>query len=174
MLDLSWTHHAFVVPPMANHRVLVLVDHATAHPRLLGQLAPTTAIPPGRVLLLWVVTPSSVVSWGALLAEPNDRTHMMLSAVSERMEEARRRLLPLQRACSASSIPCQVHIVHGSVAESVVRLARDEQVDQVLLPVAEGAIYGQSPQEFATLLSRRLTIAVGMIAFDSSQAPNVA
>jgi hypothetical protein len=87
----------------------------------------------------------------------------MLAALGERMEEARRYLTPIQRACAVANLPCQIHILHGAVAESVVRLARAEQVDQILLPAADGALYGSSPQELAMTLAQRLAIPVGIL-----------
>jgi hypothetical protein len=166
MLDLSWITQPFVSPPLANRRVLVLVNHATAQPRLLNQLTPATTTPPASIVLLWVVTPSSVVSWGALLAESGDRTHLLLAALSERIEEARRRMAPLHRACAAANIPCETHVVHGAIVDSVIRVTRDEKIDQVLLPTVGGAVYGQPSQELAATLSRRLTVPVGMVEFE--------
>jgi len=169
MLDLAWTTQRFVSPPAAQRRVLVLVDRATADLRLLAQIAPATALPPASVIWLWVVTPSTVVSWGALLADSGDCTRMMLVALGERMEEARRYMMPLRHACAVADIPCQVHILHGTVAESVVRLARGEAVEQVLLPSADGLIYGQPTQELAMMLARRLTVPVGILEQPSAR-----
>ena len=163
MIDLTWTTHRFVSPPAAQQRVLVLVDRASADMRLLAKLAPATALPPSAIVWLWVVTPGAVVSWGALLAESGDRTRILLSALTERMEEARRYMTPLQHACNRANIPCQTHVLHGAVAESVVRLARGEEVEQVLLATTGGDIYGQPSQELASSLGRRLTIPVGIL-----------
>jgi hypothetical protein len=163
MLDLSWTTHRFVSPPTAQRRVLVLVDRASADARILAKLAPATDVPPAALIWLWVVTPGAVVSWGALLAESGDRTRILLSALSERMEEARRYMTPLQRACTIAEIPCQTHILHGAVIESVVRLARGEEVEQVLLAANGGSLYGQPPQELAATLSRRMPVPVGIL-----------
>jgi hypothetical protein len=79
------------------------------------------------------------------------------------MEEARRFLTPLQRACNMADVACQTHVLHGPVVESVVRLARSEEVEQILLASAEGAIYGRAPQELAALLAQRLTVPVGIL-----------
>jgi hypothetical protein len=166
MLDLSWTIQPFVSLPLANRRVLVLVNHATAQPRLLNQLTSTTATPPAAIVLLWVVTPNSVVSWGALLAESGDRTHLLLAALSERIEEARRRMVPLQRACAVANISCETHVVHGAITESVIRVTRDEKIDQVLLPTVGGAVYGQPSQDLAMTLAKRLTVPVGTVEFE--------
>ncbi len=163
MIDLSWTTHRFVSPPTAQRRVLVLVDRNSADARLLHKLASPNDIPPAAVIWLWVVTPSAVVSWGALLAESGDRTRILLSALSERMEEARRFLTPLQRACNAADVPCQTHVLHGAVGESVVRLARGEEVEQVLLAGTDGTIYGQAPQELAASLAQRLSVPVSIL-----------
>ena len=163
MIDLSWTTQRFDSPPTAQRRVLVVVDRNSADARLMPKLAPRTDLPPAAVIWLWVVTPGAVVSWGALLAESGDRTRLLLSALSERMEEARRFLTPLQRACHVADVPCQTHILHGTVVESAVRLAGSEQVDQVLLATADGAIYEQSSQDLATTLAKRLTVPVGIL-----------
>lgn len=163
MLDLTWTTHRFVSPPVAKQRVLVLVDRASADITLLDKLAPAAALPPSSVVWLWVVTPGAVVSWGALLAESGDRTRLLLSALGERMEEARRYVTPLQMACQRAEIPCQTHILHGAVAESVVRLARGEAVEQVLLAASGGALYGQPSQELASSLAKRLSVPVGLL-----------
>ena len=163
MIDLTWTTHRFVSPPAAQRRVMVLVDRASADVRVLGKIAPTSALPPASIVWLWVVTPGSVVSWGALLAESGDRTRLLLSALGERMEEARRYMTPLQRACVSAEIPCQTHVLHGAVAESVVRLARSEAVEQVLLATNGDTIYGQLPQELAATLTNRLTVPVGIL-----------
>lgn len=163
MIDLTWTTQRFVCPPASQRRVLMLVDRASADVRILQKLAPANALPPSSVIWLWVVTPSAVVSWGALLAESGDRTRLVLAALGERIEEARKYLTPIQRACVTAEIPFQIHILHGAVAESVVRLARGEEVEQVLIPNADGGIYGQAPQELATALARRLTVPVGLL-----------
>lgn len=161
MIDLTWTTHRFVSPPVAQQRVLVLVDRASADVRLLKQLLP--AQPPAAVVWLWVVTPGAVVSWGALLAESGDRTRLLLAALGERMEEARRSMTPLQVACQRADLRCQTHILHGAVAESVVRLARSEAVEQVLLAATGGTLYGQPAQELAATLARRLSVPVGLL-----------
>jgi hypothetical protein len=163
MIDLTWTTHRFVSPSTAQRRVLVLVDRATADPRLLGKLVPTPTQSPAAIIWLWVVTPGAVVSWGALMAESGDRTRILLSALGERMEEARRYMTPLQYACNNADIPCQTHILHGAVTESVVRLARGESVEQVLLATANHAIYGQPSQDLASSLVRRLAVPVGIL-----------
>src|SRR4051812_42274618 len=124
MIDLTWTTHRFASPSSAKRRVLVLVDQASADARLIRKVAPVDALPPASIVWLWVVTPGAVVSWGALLSESGDRTRILLSALSERMEEARRYMTPLQVASNSANIPCQTHILHGTVTESVVRLAR--------------------------------------------------
>ncbi len=163
MIDLSWTTHRFVSPPAAQQRILVLIDRDSAHLRILKKLAPTTAQPPASIVWLWVVTPGAVVSWGALLAESGDRTRLLLSALGERMEEARRYMTPLQRACVSAEIPWQTHVLHGAVAESVVRLARNEAPDHVLLATSGDTLYGQPAQELASTLARRLTVPVGIL-----------
>lgn len=163
MIDLSWTTHRFVSPATAQRRVLVVVDRASADARLLEKLVPTNDVPPAAIVWLWVVTPGAVVSWGALLAESGDRTRILLSALTERMEEARRYVTPLQRACNLAEIPCQTHVLHGAVAESVVRLARGEEAESVLLATVDGSIYGQPAQELAATLTRRLALPVGIL-----------
>lgn len=163
MIDLSWTTNHFVSPSAAQQRVLVLVDQASADPQLLKKLAPATALPPASIVWLWVVTPGAVVSWGALLAESGDRTRMLLAALTERMAEARRYLTPLQHACNFANISCETHVLHGPVDESVVRLARSEDVEQVLLAKQGNHLYGQPAQALAATLTRRLTIPVGIV-----------
>jgi hypothetical protein len=163
MLDLGWMTQRFVSPPAARRRVLVLVDRASSDVRLLSKVAPNDIVPPAAIVWLWVVTPGAVVSWGALLAESGDRTRIVLSALSERMEEARRFLTPLQHQCKHATIPCQIHVLHGTVVESVVRLARGEEVEQVLLASEGGSLYGQPPQELAASLARRLALPVGIL-----------
>jgi hypothetical protein len=163
MLDLTWNVERTTAPPVAGERLLVVVERATAHPRLLSALLPNTGPLPASVAWVWVVTPGAVVSWGALLAEPMDRTNVLMAALAERMEEARRRLLPLQRACVAASVPAQIHIVHGAAPESVVRVARECEAARVLLPTHAGTVYGQSPQELARALGRRLSCPVGLL-----------
>ena len=73
-------------------------------------------------------------------------------------------MTPLQRACYLADVPCQTHVLHGAVVESVVRLARGEGVEQVLLATADGALYGQSSQDLTKSLTQRLTIPVGILA----------
>lgn len=163
MIDLSWTTQRFDSPPTAQRRVLVVVDRNSADARLMQKLAPRADLPPAAVIWLWVVTPGAVVSWGALLAESGDRTHLLLSALSKRMDEARHFLTPLQRACHIADVPCQTHILHGAVVESVVRLARIELAEQVLLATADGAIYEQSSQDLATTLTQRLNMPIGIL-----------
>lgn len=162
MIDLTWTTQRFVSPSVAQKRVMVVVDRDSANWRLVEKLAPPAAVPPATIVWLWVVTPSAVVSWGALMAEHGDRTRLLLAALGERMEEARRCMTPLQQACNRIEIPCQTHILHGTVAESAVRLARGEAVDQVLLASVGESIYGQPTQELAATLSQRLTMPVGI------------
>jgi len=166
MIDLTWTTHRFASPSSAKRRVLVLVDQASADARLIRKVAPVDALPPASIVWLWVVTPGAVVSWGALLSESGDRTRILLSALSERMEEARRYMTPLQVASNSANIPCQTHILHGTVTESVVCLARGEGVEQALLAASSGSLYGQPAQELASTLARRLTVPVGIIPFD--------
>jgi len=163
MIDLTWTTHRFAALPTAKRRVLVLVDQDSADSSLVCKVAPLSALPPASIIWLWVVTPVAVVSWGALLAESGGRTRILLSALSERMEEARRYMTPLQVVSNNAAIPCQTHILHGTVTESVVRLARGEGVEQTLLATAGGSLYGQPAQELATTLARRLTIPVGVL-----------
>src|SRR5215207_1767085 len=163
MIDLTWATQRFVSPSTAQRRVMVLVDRASADIRLLKQLAPTNTLPPASLVWLWVVTPGAVVSWGALMSESGDRTRMMLAALAERIEEARKYVTPLQRACAVAEISCQIHILHGAVVESIVRLARGEEVEQILIPNADGGIYGQAPQELASTLAHRLPVPVGIL-----------
>jgi hypothetical protein len=117
MIKLPWASQRELLPSTAGRRVLVLVDRASAYTRLVAELAPAGEMPPSSIVWLWVVTPGAVVSWGALFAESGDRTRMLLSALNERMEEARRFMTPLQRACHIEGIPCQSHILHGAVLE---------------------------------------------------------
>ena len=80
-------------------RVLVLLDPDTARPQVLTHIE-ATGVTPSLIVLLWVVTPGELLTWGALAAEPvADRTGAMLAALGERMARARRRLAPLQWAC---------------------------------------------------------------------------
>jgi hypothetical protein len=97
------------------------------------------------------------------MAESGDRTRILLSALGERMEEARRYMTPLQVAANRADIPCQTHVLHGTVVESVVRLARGEAIEQLLLASAQGSLYGQPPQELAATLSQRLAVPVGIV-----------
>ncbi len=158
MLDLARS----VVQPQSGlsvpARVLVLVDRITAHPRLFPRLQ--QRFPHSEITLLWVVTPSAVLTWGALLAEPvEERTHAMLAALGERMEEGQRRLAPLQRAALAAGLRLKTSVVHGALAETLVRVARAERIDQVLIPTGSD-YHGQPPAELVGQVRRRLTCAV--------------
>ena len=139
-------------------RILVLVDRITAHPRLFARLQQN--FPHSHITLLWVVTPSAVLTWGALLAEPvEERTHAMLAALGERMEEAQRRLAPLQRAATAAGLRLRTTVVHGALAETLVRVARAEHIDHVLIPT--GSDYpGQPLPELISQMRRRLPCPV--------------
>lgn len=143
-------------PPL---RVLIPVDRVTAHPRLLARVQ--ADLPHSELVLVWIVTPSAVLTWGALLAEPvEERSRVMLAALGERMDEARRRLDPLQRAAHATGLKVRTQVVHGATAEMLVRVARAEQAGRVLIPSNGGDLYGHPPQELAMLMRRRLTCPV--------------
>lgn len=160
MFDLSMTTPHLVTPPATGQRLLILVDRAGVKNGAMHKVIVGPASPPASITWMWVVTPGAVVSWGALLAEPGDRTRLLLVALGERMEEARRYLSPLQRACASAEIPCRTHVVHGAIAESVVRLARTEPVDQVLLLATGGMLYDQPGGALGSALAQRLPIPV--------------
>jgi hypothetical protein len=163
MFDLSMTTPPLVAPSTSEQRLLILVDRAGVKSGAIHKVTVGPASPPASVIWMWVVTPGAVVSWGALLAEPGDRTRLLLAALGERMEEARRCIAPLQRACALAEIPCQTHIVHGAVIESVVRLARTEPVDQVLLLATDGTLYDQPGAALGSALAQRLPMAVRVL-----------
>ncbi len=166
MLDLSYVAHRVKCPPAEGQRVLVLVDpHATRPAWVKAWL--TDHGTPVDVTLLWVVTPSALITWGALSAEPVERTSVLLAALGERMAQAHRKLVPLRQACLAAQIPCTLQVVHGPVVESVARLAAALCVDQVLLPPTTGSGYGHAPAELAAILARQ--IACPVILLDAPQ-----
>ena len=144
-------------------RVLVLLDPDTARPQVLTHIE-ATGVKPSLIVLLWVVTPGELLTWGALAAEPvADRTGAMLAALGERMARARRRLAPLQWACQRAEIPVQVQIAHGTVMESLVKAVHDARIDRVIVPAHDEVVRGQPARPLVEALARRLTCAVELL-----------
>jgi hypothetical protein len=159
MLDLSYVAQRTQCPPAVDRRVLVLVDPISTHPGWVKEwLARHGA--PAEVALLWVVTPGSLITWGALAAEPVERASVLLAALGERFEQARRRMNPLVQVYAAAKIPTETRVVHGPLIESVVRCAAELQVDHVLLPPVTGSGYGHAPAELAANLARQISCPV--------------
>jgi len=151
------------VPSVTGPRVLVLLDPDTARPHVLAHIE-ATGMKPGLIVLLWVVTPSELMTWGALAAEPvADRTGAMLAALGERMAGARRRLAPLHWACQRAEIPVQVQIAHGTVMESLVKAVHDAEIDRVIIPAHDEVVRGQPARPLVDALARRLTCAVELL-----------
>jgi hypothetical protein len=151
-------------PGATDPRVLILLDPETARPQVLSHVE-ATGQKPSLVVLLWVVTPSELLTWGALAAEPAaDRTSAMLAALGERMAAARRRLAPLQWACQSAGIPVQIQIAHGTVAESLVKTARACRIDRVIIPAQDGAVRGHPARPLIDALARQLECAVELVS----------
>jgi hypothetical protein len=162
MLDFSYVAHRVQCPPAEGRRVLVLVDpHATQPSWVKAWLHAHGT--PLEVSLLWVVTPSALMTWGALSADPMERTSVLLAALGERMERAHRKMAPLRQAYHAAQIPCTLQVVHGPVVESVARIAAEACADQVLLPPTTGTGYGHAPAELAALLARQIACPVVLL-----------
>lgn len=150
-------------PVVSGPTVMILLDPETAHPRVLAHVQ-ATGPQPGQIVLLWVVTPGELLTWGALAAEPaTDRTPAMLAALYERMAAARRRLAPLQWACQRAGLPVQVQIVHGTVVAAIVKAARAEQVDRIVIPMHDGAVRGQPARPLADALARQVVCPVELV-----------
>lgn len=160
MLDVTWTVTPSPWTRTTGERVLILVDRMTTHPRILTPFHQS----PARLLLLWIVTPSAVMHWSALLSEPLEaRTSTMMAALGDCMEEARRRLTPLQRAATAAGIDLQVRIAHGALVETAARIARAEQIDRLLIPHTWGETHGMSQGDLLGTLTTRLRCVVESI-----------
>lgn len=157
MLDVTWTVAPSPLPRATGEYVMILVDRTTAHPRLLVPFRNSSA----RVLLLWIVTPSAIMNWSALLSDPLEaRTSTMMAALGDRMEAARRRLTPLQRAATAEGIDLHVRIAHGALVETAARIAREEQVQRLLIPQTWGEVGGVPQGNLLDNLSQRLRCSV--------------
>ncbi len=151
-------------PSTTGPRVLILLDPDTARAQVITHIQ-ATGPQPGLIVLLWVVTPSELLTWGALAAEPvTDRTGAMLAALGERMAAARRRLAPLQWACQRADIPVQVQIMHGTVTESLVKSARADHIDRVIIPTHDGVVRGQPARPLLHTLTQQLACPVELVA----------